>query len=156
MKRLAEDRFEEIKLYGKLANISTEMSPEFLKDTSLIKELTGGDQISPRKMHSQEEIKFVQYAKQTHIGNKLPGTYKDDKAFYDRILLWIFPHEFASGEDMDENILRELTKPDELYGIVYIVIVSNITKIEECINPETHVLHEVNINILKNYFHGLS
>ena len=125
MDAIVDDKFDRVKLYGKLANISGELSPQFLRDTSLIKALSGGDRLSARLMHNQSDFTFEYYGKLTFLANRLPGTYEDDDAFYSRVEAWEFPHEFKDREEVgvdypyikNPNILAELTTSDELSGL---------------------------------------
>ncbi len=61
MHQLVEDRFASSNLYGKIANISGDLSEAFLRDPQILKEITGGDSISASRKHGQA-FEFVPYA----------------------------------------------------------------------------------------------
>lgn len=122
---IMDDKFDRIKLDGKLANISGELSPQFLKDPTMLKALTGSDRLSARIMHSQIDYTFTYTGKLTFLANRLPGTYEDDNAFFSRLVLWEFPHIFKSKQEAEEGypyikdkyLLAKLTTEDELSGL---------------------------------------
>lgn len=117
MEAMIDDKFDRIKLHDRLANISGELAPHFLKDTSLIKELTGRDLISVRLMHSQQDFKFVNYAKLIFLANQIPSTYENDDGYFSRTEIWEFENQFATGSTMKENILNEIATESELSGL---------------------------------------
>ncbi len=117
MQAIMDDKFDRIKLYSKYANISGELSPQFIKDTSLLKELTGRDHISVRLMHSQKDFKFKNYAKLLFLANKIPSTYEMDDAYYNRVEIFEFGHKFVEGDTMNGDIMDEIATESELSGL---------------------------------------
>ncbi|MGV9193181.1 DNA primase family protein [Microbacterium sp. MC2] len=61
MHQLVDDRFATAGLYGKIANISGDLSSKFLSDPQILKEITGGDSISASRKFGQS-FEFVPYA----------------------------------------------------------------------------------------------
>jgi len=59
--QLVDDRFASAGLYGKIANISGDLSSKFLSDPQILKEITGGDSISASRKFGQS-FEFVPYA----------------------------------------------------------------------------------------------
>lgn len=116
---IQDDKFDRIKLKGKHANISPEL-PEntYIKDTSLFKALTGNDMISARLMHSQKEVKFVNFAKIIFLTNHIPMTSEGDDAFFNRVEIFEFFHEFKDGVDANANIIKEIATESELSGLL--------------------------------------
>lgn len=118
MEALQEDKFEKTKLKGKLANISGELSTTFIKDTSLLKQLTGRDSISERLMHTQMISEFENYAKMIFLANVIPDTYDNQKGFFERVKIMYFSHVFKVGVDLDDQILDKIITDDELSGLL--------------------------------------
>ncbi|MDQ3903647.1 MAG: DUF5906 domain-containing protein [Thermoproteota archaeon] len=83
--RLLENRFATAEIHGKLANIDADMSKEALKNTGVLKKLTGGDYIpAEKKYHSP--FKFVNYAKLIFSANQIPITPDETDAFFDSLV----------------------------------------------------------------------
>lgn len=61
MHQLVDDRFATSGLYGKIANISGDLSAKFLNDPQILKEITGGDSINASRKFGQQ-FEFVPYA----------------------------------------------------------------------------------------------
>lgn len=61
MHQLVDDRFATSGLYGKIANISGDLSSKFLSDPQVLKEITGGDSINASRKFGQS-FEFVPYA----------------------------------------------------------------------------------------------
>ena len=116
---IQDDKFDRIKLRGKHANISPEL-PEhtYIKDTSLFKALTGNDMISARVMHSQKEVKFVNFSKIIFLTNHIPMTSEGDDAFFNRVEIFEFFHEFKDGVNANANIIEEIATESELSGLL--------------------------------------
>ncbi|MDY0827554.1 phage/plasmid primase, P4 family [Microbacterium sp. BG28] len=61
MHQLVDDRFATSGLYGKVANISGDLSSKFLSDPQILKEITGGDSIAASRKFGHS-FEFVPYA----------------------------------------------------------------------------------------------
>lgn len=61
MHQLVDDRFASSGLYGKIANVSGDLSSRFLADPQILKEITGGDSISASRKFGHS-FEFVPYA----------------------------------------------------------------------------------------------
>lgn len=120
LQAIQEDVFEKIKLLDKYANISGELAPKFIRDTSILKELMGMDTISVRVMHSQKVRQFVNFAKLFFLANQIPATYESDDAYYQKVEIIEFMHQFLEGEKETKNrsqLMEELTTENELSGL---------------------------------------
>jgi len=104
------------KLYGKLANISADISSDELKRTGDLKSLAGGDWLFARKLY-QEGFDFLNYAKLSFAANQIPTSPDQSRAFFSRWLIIGFPNKFE-GENCDPAILSKLTTDDELSGLL--------------------------------------
>lgn len=61
MHQLVDDRFATSGLYGRIANISGDLSSRFLSDPQILKEITGGDSITASRKFGHS-FEFVPYA----------------------------------------------------------------------------------------------
>lgn len=109
------DRFAKANLFGKLANLHTELPAQALKSTVVFKALTGGDTITREKKFQGAQT-FVNYSKQVFATNQFPRTEDDTEAFWRRWTVFSFPNKFQ-GEKDNKKILKELTSPEELSGL---------------------------------------
>jgi putative DNA primase/helicase len=117
---LLENRFAAAQLYGKLANIDADLSKESLKNTGLLKKLTGGDAISAEKKF-MSPFTFVNPAKLIFSTNGIPQTSDETNTFISRLIIVNFPHQFL-GEKSDPYLLDKLTTEDELSGLLKVVL----------------------------------
>ncbi|MFO7887222.1 MAG: phage/plasmid primase, P4 family [Eubacteriales bacterium] len=125
------DSFSTSSLFGKLANISIDINSMQLKNTSVLKSLTGRDTITaPRKF--KNPIYFVNYAKLIFGANELPITRDTKDAFWERWILIEFPYTFICTKDYDMkeevekakfkirdiNIIEKITTKEEMEGLL--------------------------------------
>jgi putative DNA primase/helicase len=105
-------RFASAALYGKLANVVGDLSSAPLKDTSLIKMLTGDDIIQAERK-GLDEFEFYNKARLICSMNNLPPTYDKNNEFYNRFL--IIPFETAiPKEDQDDELLDKF----DIMGVI--------------------------------------
>lgn len=96
-------RFESIKLYKKLVCLLGETNFESLSRSSVLKKLTGGDQIG-YEMKGKTPFNGYNYAKIIIASNSLPITEDTSEGFYRRWLIIDFPNEFPEGKDIIKTI----------------------------------------------------
>ncbi|MBT4461335.1 hypothetical protein HN789_06115 [archaeon] len=113
---MGSSRFSSAELYGKLANIYADLSDKELDDTSLFKQITGGDKVKGEKKF-KNPFYFSNYAKLFFSANRIPATSDDTHAFYRRWILVKFPFTFTE-EKGNPNLINELTTNEELSGIL--------------------------------------
>jgi putative DNA primase/helicase len=124
------DKFSPSQLYRKYANISADIPYTKLKNTSKIKELTGGDSISAQRKFGQQ-FKFVNFAKLIFSANKVPRTNDKTRAFYRRPVLILFNQIFGTvSKPVDKNISNKLITPEDLSGILNWAIIG-LKRLEE-------------------------
>jgi P4 family phage/plasmid primase-like protien len=111
-----KDRFASADLYGKLANIHTELSSMKLGYTGTFKQLTGEDMISAQHKF-KNPFSFHNYAKLLFACNQLPPTSDTSDAFFRRWLTLDFNQQFTD-EDADNEMLNKLGTPDNLSGLL--------------------------------------
>ena len=112
---MSNNRFASSELYGKSANIYADLPDRELEDSSLFKQLTGGDRIKAERKF-KNPFYFINYAKLLFSANKIPETYDNTPAFFRRWIIIKFPYVF-SGEKEKTGIIKELTTEEELNGI---------------------------------------
>ena len=125
---LVSNKFSTASLFGKLANIYPDLSPNSLKDTGRFKILTGNDAVDGEKKF-KECFSFDNFAKLIFSANTVPISYDSTKAFFGRWIIINFPYEFkedeANGDDVkkaDKKILDNLTTPGELSGFLNLAL----------------------------------
>jgi putative DNA primase/helicase len=123
------NNFSTSSLHGKLVNLSLDISRDAMRNTSMLKSLSGRDIITcPRKF--REPITFVNYAKIIYGANELPFTYDTKDAFWERWILLEFPYTFIPEDRYelepdktyfkirDPDIAEKVTLPEEMSGLL--------------------------------------
>ena len=114
---LISNRFSAGNLFNKLANISSDISYELLKNPNKIKMLSGGDFINCERKF-ERAFPFRNFAKLIFSTNMLPPTNDKSYAYYRRLYLIEFSKKFT-GDKANRTILSELTTPNELSGLAW-------------------------------------
>ncbi len=115
-------------LYGKLLNISPEMSYNILKKTDILKQLTGGDLVRGEKKF-KEPFQFINYAKLIFIGNEIPFSVDKSFAFYRRMFLVEFPRRFEIKLKADPFIVEKIPEEEfEALGFESIQVLRELEK----------------------------
>lgn len=113
---IASDQHARADLYCKFATLSGEMKYEDIKDNSLIKELSGKDVVTARRLY-KESFEFENYAKLVFSTNNLPPSLDMNVGWLDRIVFFEFPKTFDKGsKKTNENLFDELQ--EELEGLL--------------------------------------
>lgn len=115
--RLITNRFETYNLYRKLGAIMGETSHAVLKNSSLIKRLSGDDLVQYEKKGGAT-IEAHSYATLLVATNSLPISEDETEGFYRRWIIIDFPNEFPEGKDITQqipfeefrNLARKITK----------------------------------------------
>jgi P4 family phage/plasmid primase-like protien len=116
LQELEVNRFAKADLFGKLANLYADLPDSALKSVGTFKMLTGGDPIRGERKF-QNSFLFVNSAKLTFSCNVVPEVYEDTTAFFRRWIIIQFPNTF-DGTKADKDLLKKLTTPEELSGIL--------------------------------------
>jgi len=115
---LCNERFQTSSLFGKLANIASEIQDKSLKASSMFKKLTGGDKDLSAEFKFKDLFKFTNYAKLLFSANRIPQSEEDTLAYYSRWILIEFSHIFDdTNKKTNPNLLDKLTTDKELSGI---------------------------------------
>ena len=118
--RILENRFASAKLFGKMANIDADMSSKALKDTGILKMLTGGDDV-PAEHKFKPAFSFQNYAKLIFSANVIPQTPDETVAFFARLIIINFPNEFLGDKD-NPDLLDELTIESEMSALLIMMV----------------------------------
>jgi P4 family phage/plasmid primase-like protien len=102
----SENRFATIDLLGKLANIYADIPKEAIRDTSLIKSISGEDKI-PAERKFKDRFFFEPKAKFIFSANTLPVVNDDTYAFWRRWILIEFPNKFPKNTEFENKILSK-------------------------------------------------
>jgi len=105
--RLTGRPFSIANLFGKVANIYSDLESSALKNTGIIKMLTGGDKIHAEIKHG-DTFYFQNRARFFFSANTLPRINSDDAVFFNRIHVVRCPNQFIPGENADPFILQKL------------------------------------------------
>lgn len=126
---LQPDSFSIGELFMKMINIAGDISGSDLKDTSMLKALTGRSSVSAKRKFLRD-IHFTNYAKMIFACNQLPMVYDLSRGFWDRWVLFEFPYTFVDQQELDankdkknlklrdENIIDKITTEDEMSGLL--------------------------------------
>lgn len=115
---LIVDRFALSELYGKLANICTELPPVALKEGGLFRNLVSGEGVSGQRKFI-DRFDFIPYAKQLFACNTIPPAPDDTDAFFRRWLIETFPIQFLDDNPKTDPYLKDkLSTPEELSGVL--------------------------------------
>lgn len=123
--------FAVAELHNKLANIGGDISSDALKQTDIVKQITGQDLITANRKF-KDYVSFVSFAKQIFACNELPMIYDNSLGFWNRINRIDFPYTFYEKSELlklpeeqlayarlrDEKILDKIVTADELSGLL--------------------------------------
>lgn len=117
LQRLEQDRFAVARLYGKLANICTDLPSERLTDSAIFKALTGGDRITG-ELKYQNSFEFTPFARLLFSANHLPPGRDASRAYFDRWLIIPFENRFrGTRREIARQVLdARLSSSVELSG----------------------------------------
>ncbi|MGX1931713.1 DNA primase family protein [Microbacterium resistens] len=104
MHQLVDDRFATAGLYGRIANISGDLSSRFLSDPQILKEITGGDSISASRKFGHS-FEFVPYAVPVFASNEFFRTSDNSIGWRRRWEVIDFVQRVEGSGAFDEQIL---------------------------------------------------
>lgn len=115
--KLEADRFATANLYGKLANISSDLPSEHLVGTSVFKSISGNDRITA-EFKFKDAFQFTPFTRLLFSANSPPQSKDASKAFYDRWIVIPFDREFRGTEkEIPRSVLdARLSAPEERSG----------------------------------------
>lgn len=121
LKELGE-RFKNVQLAGKLANIGDDIGDEFIPNASVFKKLVSGDPINVERK-GQDPFDFYNYAKLLFSANNIPrmGKGQDSSAIKSRLIIIPFDAQFTpNDEDYDPYIKYKLTSQQSIEYLIKI------------------------------------
>ncbi len=133
LKSLHEESFSLSELFGKMGNLSSDLSKTDLKETGMIKSLIGRDVIQSKRKFLRD-LNFVNYAKMIFGANELPKIYDTTDGFWTKWVLIDFPYKFVTEKVfsklkdkdncrlMNPDIIDKLTTPEELSGLLNLAL----------------------------------
>ncbi len=104
MHQLVDDRFATSGLYGKVANISGDLSSRFLSDPQILKEITGGDSIAASRKFGHS-FEFVPYAVPIFASNEYFRTSDNSIGWRRRWEVIEFTQRVETKGGFDEQLL---------------------------------------------------
>lgn len=109
LQQLAKEKFDAYSLCDAVVNVVGDMSPKYLDDTALAKQITGGDPIrGERKFH--DPFTFKTRAACWFGMNKLPPTADTTHGYFRRPLIFPFNQTFDGRKaEADPDIERKIT-----------------------------------------------
>jgi len=114
---IVADRFKAAELQGKLMNLYPDLSKSSLKNTAIIKALTGGDSITVEKKYANP-FQLINKAVFVFSANELPEVEDSTFAFWRRWEVIMFPNKFPT----DHKFADRLITPRNLSGFLNLVI----------------------------------
>lgn len=120
-------------MFGKLLNLAGDISSTSLKDTGLLKQLCGRDNINAKRKYLRD-LSFENYAKLIFAANELPRVYDFSFGFWSRWILLEFPYTFVSEKEYndtkdktnlkiaDTKIIDKITTDEELSGLLNLAL----------------------------------
>lgn len=119
LQSLEDDKFAVAELYGKIANLCSDLPSNAQAATGTFKQLTGEDTINGNMKFKQTPIQFKNEAKLIFSANEMPLTSDDTKAFWRRWLFLKFEAEFPeAATKTDPKMINKLVTPQELSGFL--------------------------------------
>ena len=118
-----ENRFQRVRLLGKVANISSDISAKRLKGDGYVKAVVSGDPIEAESK-GVDSFTFTPCATLWAMANRMPGSYDKTSGWYERLLIIPFKKQFLPGSanPPDTQILKNLTIPAELSGLLTLAL----------------------------------
>jgi P4 family phage/plasmid primase-like protien len=117
LQELEDDKFKKAELFGKLANLSSDIPSKGIHHIGTFKMLTGGDKITAERKFGHP-FQFTNFAKLVFSANRPPKIFNEDTlALWRRFIIIDFPNTF-SDDTADKHLLDKLTTEAELAGLL--------------------------------------
>ena len=128
LSNMLKDTFALSDMEGKDLNIDNELGGQTVKETAVLKRLTGGSRQPIRiQRKNQRAYNTILYSKLFFSANKIPE-YADPSNVYNRRMIIIpFPNTFEKASE-DKQLTAKLTIDDEISGI-FNVLMSELRRI---------------------------
>ena len=121
LQELEEDKFKKAELFGKLANLSSDIPSKGLHHIGTFKMLTGGDKITAERKFGHP-FQFTNFAKLVFSANRPPKIFNEDTlALWRRFIIIDFPNTFPD-DTADKHLLDKLTTEAEFAGLLNLAL----------------------------------
>jgi len=121
LQELEGDRFKKAELFGKLANLSSDIPSKGLHHIGTFKMLTGGDKITGERKFGHP-FQFTNFSKLVFSANRPPKIFNEDTlALWRRFIIIDFPNTFPD-DVADKHLLDKLTTEFELAGLLNLAL----------------------------------
>jgi putative DNA primase/helicase len=118
LRELTTDTFGTADLYGKVANICTDIESAELRSTCVFKHLVAGEVVRAQAKH-KDAFDFRNTAKFSFSANEVPSTRDTTSAFFERWLVIIFPHKFRDTPRDRRDLKATITgSEEEMSGVL--------------------------------------
>lgn len=152
LREIQNSNFAAGTLHRKLANLSGEVDYSDLSNTSLLKQLTGGDEIQADRKYLSP-VRFVNHAKLIFATNQVPVTRDCTDAFYRRVFLVEFPKTFKANPEIDVKIREDSeTMTIEYEGLLFEII----QHLKVLVSHRFIFTHDEDTATVKNRYDALS
>lgn len=121
---MLDDRFALSDLEGKSVNIDTELTGTTIRDTSILKKITGRQPIKIQRKNEKAYDTLI-HAKLFFSTNKIPVAYDESDAFFRRNIIITFPNRFE-GKREDPDLIKKLTTEKEVSGIFNVLMAQRL------------------------------
>lgn len=115
------ERFRLIGLYGKALNAGDDIPATYLPESSTFKKLVTGEPVVAERK-GEQPIEFQNTAKLLFAANELPPVSDKSEAFYSRVIVLPFLHDFSKDVDADPEIKGRRWSQDELDAFCWYAI----------------------------------
>lgn len=122
LQKIDDNRFASSDLYGVLANVCADLDTSAMQSTSEFKKIVGGDPIHAERKH-RDAFTFTPYARLVFSTNEPPPSHDVSQAFFDRWIVLPFEKRFRGTKNEDKALIRRLTTPSELSGLLNLALV---------------------------------
>ena len=122
--QMVSDRFALADLENKDVNIDNELGNQNIKDTAILKRLTGGSRQRIRiQRKNQRAYDTTLYSKLFFNANKIPNSEDESDAYNRRVIIVTFPNRFE-GPLADKQLVSKLTTEQEKSGIFNLLMMA--------------------------------
>jgi phage/plasmid-associated DNA primase len=119
---MLNDRFALSDFEGKSVNIDTELTGTTMRDTSVLKKITGRQPIRIQRKNEKAYDTPI-YAKFFFSANRIPSANDESDAFFRRKVILSFPNKFEGNRE-DPELLKKLTIEEELSGVFNVLMMA--------------------------------
>jgi P4 family phage/plasmid primase-like protien len=124
LSQMVSDKFALADLEKKDLNIDNELGNQDIRDTAVLKRLTGGSRQRIRiQRKNQRAYDVTLYAKLFFNANKIPDSADNSDAYNRRLTIISFPNRFE-GTTADKKLISKLTTEEEKSGIFNVLMIA--------------------------------